>query len=561
MSERSLIGPSSVMAVGTVTSRITGVLRDITMTAALGFFLVSDAYSLGNSLPTMIYILVIGGALNAVFIPQLVRKMKEDADDGRAYADRLITLTGIILLILSVLAVVLAPLIVDLYTPSDYPQREFDLAVAFARLCLPQIFFYGVYAMLSQVLNSRGKFGAPMFAPIANNVVAIATFLLFIGIAGTSAAADGVLTTDQVLLLGIGTTVGVVAQAVILLPVLGKAGYHWKPRFDWRGHGLGKAGSLALWTIGLVLVNQLTYLVITRLATQANVNAAAAGEVAAGLTTYQKAHLVFILPHSVITVSIVTALLPALSRVAHAGKLSQVGRDISGAMRLVAFLIIPVTAILFVAGIGVAVLLFGYGAATTEQAELLGLVISIFMLGLIPFTLFYVLLRGYYAVEDTRTPFIVTVIFSVVLLALLVPTFSTLSGGGTQIAFIALCYSLAYWVGLIIAWIVLARRLRGTSETSGMQSGQVVWSITRMVMAALVSVVAMSLTTTAVNAVVYGAGSGMTYSDKWVVLVRLVIVSIVGLVVYLLGAWALRIQEIGIAQRVIAQKLHRRVAT
>jgi len=114
MSERALLGPSTVMAVGTVTSRVTGVVRDITMTAALGFFLVSDAFSLGNSLPNMIYILVIGGALNAVFIPQLVRKMKDDADGGRAYADRLITLTAIILFVLSVLAIVMAPLIVAL---------------------------------------------------------------------------------------------------------------------------------------------------------------------------------------------------------------------------------------------------------------------------------------------------------------------------------------------------------------------------------------------------------------------------------------------------------------
>ncbi len=181
---RTMARNSAVMATGTIASRVTGVLRDVAMTAALGFFLVSDAFSLGNSLPTIVYILVIGGALNAVFIPQLVRKMKEDSDGGQAYADRLLTLVATLLLVLSIAAVIAAPWIVDLYTPSDYPQNEFDLAVAFARLCLPQIFFYGLYAMLSQVLNSRGRFGAPMFAPIANNIVAIATFGLFIVIAG-----------------------------------------------------------------------------------------------------------------------------------------------------------------------------------------------------------------------------------------------------------------------------------------------------------------------------------------------------------------------------------------
>ena len=282
------------MASGTIVSRITGVLRDVAAAAALGFYLVSDAFSLGNSLPTIVYILIIGGALNAVFIPQLVRRMSEDEDQGKAYADRLITLIVTVLLLLSILAVLAAPLIVDLYTPADYPTNEFDLAVAFARLCLPQVLFYGIYSILGQVLNARGRFGAPMFAPIANNVIAIATFLLFIAVAGTSAAADGILTTQQILILGIGTTLGVISQAVILFPVLRRAGFHWRPRFDWKGAGLGKAGGLAMWTIGLVLVNQATYVVITRLATQANVDAAAAGTVAAGLTTYQKAHLVFI---------------------------------------------------------------------------------------------------------------------------------------------------------------------------------------------------------------------------------------------------------------------------
>jgi len=555
MSERALLGPSTVMATGTLVSRITGVMRDMAMTAALGFFLVSDAFSLGNSLPNMIYILVIGGALNAVFIPQLVRKMQEDADDGRAYADRLITLTAIILFILSILAIALAPQIVSLYTPSDYPQKEFDLAVAFTRLCLPQIFFYGIYTMFSQVLNTRAKFGAPMFAPIANNIVAITTFLLFIYFAGTAASAEGNLSSGQVWLLGLGTTLGVVAQALILVPVLVRAGYMWRPRFDWRGHGLGKAGRLAAWTIGLVLINQLTYIVITRLATQANVNAALQGDVAAGLTTYQKAHLVFMLPHSVITISIVTALLPALSRIAHEGKISQVGRDVSGAMRLVSFFIIPITAILFVVGISIAVLLFGIGAATTAQAELMGQVISIFMLGMIPFTLFYVLLRGYYALEDTKTPFFITVIFSLVLLAILLPFFGRFDGGGAQISFMAACYSASYWVGLVIAWIVLSRKL------GGLQSGTTIASIARMGLAGLFSVFAMIMTQTQLNNVLFGSSADVDLTDKMTVFIRLIIVVAIGVISYLLAAWVIRVPEVTLAFRVIREKLSPGVKT
>jgi len=542
------------MATGTVVSRITGIARDIALAAALGFYLVSDAYSLGNSLPTIIYILVVGGALNAVFIPQLVRRMEKDDDGGNAYADRLITLTGSVLLALSILAVVAAPWIVDLYTPADYPQSQYDLAVAFARLCLPQIFFYGAYTMLSQVLNARGTFGAPMFAPIANNVVAITTFVLFIIVAGTSAAADGALTTGQVLLLGIGTTAGVVVQAAILVPVLGRAGYRWRPRFDWKGQGLGKAAKLAGWTVGLVLVNQITYIVITRLAAQANVDAAASGATAAGITTYQKAHLVFMLPHSVITISIVTALLPALSRLAHEGKLKEVGEDVAGAMRLVAALVVPIAAMLFVLGSDVSVLLFGYGAATTDQAAVMGDVVSIFMIGLVPFTLFYVLLRGFYAMEDTRTPFVVTVIFSVIMLALVLWLFAFLtdlgvtSAGGPQIAGIALGYVLAYWCGFVVLWWWLAHRL------GSLQSGATAWVLLRLLIAGGIAVLVAGLTRIATLDLLIRDG----LNTQLTALVLIMTAVIVGIPTFFFAAWLLRVREVSAAVAMMKSRVVRR---
>ena len=551
---RALLGPSTVMATGTVVSRITGIARDIALAAALGFYLVSDAYSLGNSLPTIIYILVVGGALNAVFIPQLVRRMEKDDDGGNAYADRLITLTGSVLLALSILAVVAAPWIVDLYTPADYPQSQYDLAVAFARLCLPQIFFYGAYTMLSQVLNARGTVGAPMFAPIANNVVAITTFVLFIIVAGTSAAADGALTTGQVLLLGIGTTAGVVVQAAILVPVLGRAGYRWRPRFDWKGQGLGKAAKLAGWTVGLVLVNQITYIVITRLAAQANVDAAASGATAAGITTYQKAHLVFMLPHSVITISIVTALLPALSRLAHEGKLKEVGEDVAGAMRLVAALVVPIAAMLFVLGSDVSVLLFGYGAATTDQAAVMGDVVSIFMIGLVPFTLFYVLLRGFYAMEDTRTPFVVTVIFSVIMLALVLWLFAFLtdlgvtSAGGPQIAGIALGYVLAYWCGFVVLWWWLAHRL------GSLQSGATAWVLLRLLIAGGIAVLVAGLTRTATLDLLISD----CLNTQLTSLVLIMAAVIVGVPTFFFAAWLLRVREVSAAVAMVKSRVVRR---
>ena len=551
---RSQARSSAVMATGTIVSRVTGVGRDIAMTAALGFYLVSDAFSLGNSLPNIVYILIIGGALNAVFIPQLVRRMTDDSDGGRAYADRLLTFVGTVLLVLSIGAVLLAPWLVRLYTPADYPPEQVELAVAFARLCLPQILFYGIYTMLSQVLNARGHFGMPMFAPIANNVVAIATFGAFIAIAGTSAAEDGALSSGEVLLLGIGTTLGVVIQALILVPVLWRTGYRWGPRFDWRDSGLGKAGRLAAWTIGLVLVNQIAYIFITRMAAQANVNAAAEDFTAAGITTYQKAHLVFMLPHSIITVSVVTAMLPALARLAHAGRLREVGSDVARTMRVVGALVIPIAAILIVNGAPVSVLLFGYGAATTEQATLMGLTVTVFMTGLVPFTLFYILLRGYYALEDTRTPFYLTVVFNVILLALAFPLFLLFTGTALQIVMLALAYSLSYWIALVVTWFVLARRL------GHLESGRTAWMLVRALIAGALAGLAMFAVTLWVLQT-HLEGEQLTWHLRGVLLLSVLGTAVIGVLVYLLAAWALRIGEISdvlsIARRVTG-RLRRR---
>jgi putative peptidoglycan lipid II flippase len=547
MSSPNLVSSSAVMAAGTMASRITGVGRDIAMTAALGFYLVSDAYSLGNTMPNVLYILLIGGALNAVFIPQLVRRMKDDADGGAAYADRLITLVSLILLALAVIAVIGAPLLVDLYATSAYDSSQRELATAFARLLLPQIFFYGIYALAQQVLNSRGVFGPPMFAPIANNIVAIATFVLFLVIAGTQAAADGVLTPDQVALLGIGTTLGVAVQALILIPVLLRAGYRYRPRFDFKGTGLGRTGHLAAWTLGLVVVNQAGYVIITRLATLANVNASTYDYVAAGLTTYQKANLVFMLPHSVITVSIVTALLPGLSRVAHAGDLRGVADGVASTMRLVAALLVPIIATLLVVSPSLLVLLFGYGAATPDQASVAGLITSVFMLGLLPFSLFYVVFRGFYALEDTRTPFLASVVMNVVALAIAVPLFYAGFGGGTQVAALAFGYVCGFWAAFIVSWVVLRRRL------GGLDGRRTLRSFARMLLAGLI-VLGLAIATQ-VLLVNFVTGGGL--GNWWGVLVNVVVVSGVALAAYLGLARLLHIDEIKEVVMVLRRRVRR----
>lgn len=496
---RSVVRSSALMAAGTITSRITGVLRDITITAALGFAILADTYALGNSLPNIIYILVIGGALNAIFIPQLVRHMRTDADGGDGYADRLITLVGLILVAATVLAIVCAPWIVEIYTTSNFTEEQLSLATAFARFCLPQIVFYGLYTMFSQVLNSRMHFGAPMFAPIVNNIVMIATALGFIFVAGTTATTSTI-TPGQVMWLGIGTTLGVAAQAAVLVPVLIRVGYKWRPRFDFRGHGLGKAGSLAGWTIGLVLVNQVGFLVISRLATQANFLAEQTGGVPQGLATYQRAFLVFMLPHSVITISLVTALFPRMSKSAAVGALREVAHDVAEGIRLIAALLLPCVMFLVAFGPMLGTVFFGFGANRGAPATYTGLVVSVFALAMLPFGIFYILLRGWYAVEDTRTPFYLTVVYNLIAMPL---TFLLFSVAPSELAVcaLALAYGLAYWITISIAWVWLSRRL------GGLETGLTVRTLVRMSIAAIVAA-ALGLAAVVLWAVAVGNATG-----------------------------------------------------
>ena len=433
------------MAAGTLASRITGVFRDIALVAAIGTGVFSDTYSVANSIPNIIYILIAGGAINAVFIPALVRHMEDDDDQGKQFTDQLLTLVGLVLLGIVVLTVLIAGLIVHLYATRLWTPEEFDVATMFARWCLPQIFFYGIYTLASQILNSRNSFSLPMYAPIVNNIIVIATAAIFISLMTAVPTASSV-TSSQLNLLGFGTTLGVMAQALILIPALSKAGYRFRPNFNFKGVGNGKVGNLAKWTIGFVLVNQITFLMVSNLTTLANALVSGdPGTVAVGFTSYQKGQLMMMLPHSIITVSVITALLPRLSRQAHDKDLSAFGGELSASLRLVTALIIPSAVFLLATGPWIGWLLYGYGA-------------SLFALGLPAFSLFYVLLRSYYAQENTKTPFMINLGFNALHILIGLALFSLLPEG-LQVAGLALGYSIAYVITCGLTWLRVGKRV------------------------------------------------------------------------------------------------------
>jgi putative peptidoglycan lipid II flippase len=520
-----MLRSSSVMAVGTITSRVTGLLKNSALLAAIGGGVFADTYTVANTLPTIVYILLIGGAINAVFIPQLVRHMDGDDDQGIAYAQRLFTAVVLVLTLITIGSMLAAPWLVRLYS-SGWSQQELEVSTAFARLLLPQVFFYGVFALMSQILNTRGRFGPPMFAPVLNNVVTIASAALFLAVAGTDTTTRSV-TDTEILILGVGTTLGAVAQTAALWPPLRRCGVVLRLRTDLRGQGLGRAWSLARWAILLVAINQIGHLVITRLATGVN----ATSDADAGITVYSMAFVIFMLPQSVITVSLVTALLPTLSQQAAAGRFDIVRERIGWALRTSGSLMVPAAATFIVLGVPIAVLLFKYGSLSLESARLLGLTLSAFGVGLPAFSAYYVLMRAFYSLEDTRTPTLNAVVLNGVNITLAVAAVQWMRPAAA-IPALGLAYSAAYWVGLL----TLARSLRRRLER--LDGYLVVRTYVRVTLASVLAAIGMAAGAFAAQALV-GRAVDLTSS--------LVIVAAgltCGAGAYLLGVRLFRITEV-----------------
>ncbi|MER5304133.1 murein biosynthesis integral membrane protein MurJ [Streptomyces lasiicapitis] len=455
----SLLKSSAVMAAGTMVSRLTGFVRSAMIVSALGIGLLGDTFQVAYQLPTMIYILTVGGGLNSVFVPQLVRAQKNDADGGQAYANRLLTLVMVALGMLTVIGWLAAPLLVHaLSTPVASDPAANEVAITFVRYFLPSIFFMGVHVVMGQILNARGKFGAMMWTPVLNNIVIIATLGMFLWVYGTSEKSGMRVTSipdDGVRLLGIGVLLGLVVQSLAMIPYLRETGFKLRLRFDWKGQGLGKAAMLAKWTMLFVLANQAGAIVVTQLGTAAVKHSGMDGT---GFSAYANAQLIWGLPQAIITVSLMAALLPRLSRSAHEGDTGAVRDDISQGLRTSAVAIVPIAFSFLALGIPMCTLIFG--SSGVNGATRMGYMLMAFGLGLIPYSVQYVVLRAFYAYEDTRTPFYNTVI---------VAAFNAAASGVCYlvlparwaVAGMALSYGAAYAIGVGVAWHRLRKRLGG----------------------------------------------------------------------------------------------------
>jgi putative peptidoglycan lipid II flippase len=453
MKNNELFRASGIMAIGTILSRITGFFRAILGVAVLGTALLADTYNVANTMPNILYNLLVGGALTAIFVPQLVRSF-QDEDGGDGFASRLVTTISGILLLLVVIGVIFAPALVRLYAPEFSTQgfeAENQIAIAFTRYCLPQIFFLGLFTMLGQVANSRGSFAPLMWAPIANNLVVIAVFAGVLVL--QESIAIGTITDFQIQLLGWGTTLGIVVQALILIPVVKKSGIRLRVKFGL--HGLGKSFSLAGWTLVYVLISQLGYLVTVNVATSAAVRSAQEGiTTGVGFTPFTSAYYIMLLPYSIVTISIVTALLPHLSKLAIEKDVEEVRKQLIRAIKMVGVITVPSSVALFFFGPMMTESL--YFGISLEDSRYIGQVLSALSLGLVAFSINLILIRGFNAFEDTRTQVISILIINVISVALSYLFLETLNSQQVTIG-LGVAFSASYIVGLFITLSLLKK--------------------------------------------------------------------------------------------------------
>ena len=436
------------VGLGTALSRATGLLRWMALAAALGQASLSDAFNLANNSPNAVYELLLGGVLSATLVPVFTAQL-EDADDDATNA--VVTVAAIALAVLTVVAIVAAPWIVRLLTLSpdesvDAAQLR-DVGTDLARLLLPQIFFYGMMALGSALLNARRRFFAPAWAPVLNNIVVIAVFVVVgLELSGEPDLEDAQTISWLVPALGLGSTAGIVVMTLALVPALRRARVRLRFRPDWRHPAVRKVLRLSAWTIGYVVANQIALLVIY------NLTEPGGGD----LSAYQLAFVFFQLPHGLLAVSITTTFTPDLARAWHRGDLTDFKDRMSLGLRVLGLLIIPASVGYLVLAKPLVVAALQRGSFTAADADLTANALAAFSLGLFGFSAYLFVLRGFYAQQDTKTPFWINVGENAVNIVLAVALVGAFGVTGLSAAF-----SVAYAVAAVLAFAVLHRRVGG----------------------------------------------------------------------------------------------------
>jgi putative peptidoglycan lipid II flippase len=453
---RSGIGrASAVLASGTIVSRVLGFISTVILANTLGVLGSSaNTFTIANQLPNNIYAIIAGGLLSAILVPQIVRA-GQDPDGGEKFINRVVTLGIVVFLVIGLIATLLASPLVHLYAQQQtgastkgLSVADFQLATAFAYWCLPQVFFYALYSLLGEVLNARKVFGPFTWAPVVNNLVAIAGLLVFnLLFASVQHAAASAWTPGMIALIGGSATLGVVAQAIFLVLFWRRAGLHFRPEFRWRGVGLGRVGKAAFWTFLMILITQLAGIVQSKVATLA-------GSQNASNAVLRFAWLIFMLPHGIITISIATPYFTRMSGHAQRRDFDALRSDIGASLRTIGMLLLFACVALIV----VANPLSAVFSRQSSAAHAMAAVLVAYLVGLLPFSVVFVLQRAFYALEDTRTPFLFQTFQSILLVSGILVSAMLPS---SVIAFgIAVSTTVADFALLVVAALLLRRRMR-----------------------------------------------------------------------------------------------------
>jgi putative peptidoglycan lipid II flippase len=515
---------SAVMAAFSILSRVTGLLRTAALAAAIGSKAVGDDYNVANTLPNMVYEFLLGGVLASVVVPLLVRARTTDRDRGEAYAHRLLTLATVFLGAATLVAVVAAPLLTALMSNGATSADDRHLTTLLAYLLLPEIFFYGMAALLAAILNTNNHVAAPMWTPILNNVVVIVTAVVFMLLPSAGSPPEVTrLTLTHILVLGVGTTLGIVMQAAGLVPALRKVGFRWRWRWDFRELHLGELARIGGWMMGYVLISQVGVMAALKIAwTAAN----RSGE--PGPTAYLYSYLIFSMAHGIVAVSILTALMPRMSAAAAEGRYADVARHLSMGTRLSAVILVPATAAYLVLGRPLGVAVFGYGSYGVQDAAKTGWVIAVAGLGLLPFAISQLQLGAFYAMPDTRTPALINM--PVVAVRIALQCLTLLGPMAAVAAGLMAGNALSFMLGAVLGYWLLRRRIGrlGLREVGA--------TLARLTLAAGLAAVPTAL-------VVYGLSSVL--DDNWLgSVVQVVVGGVVLLAGYVGAAVVLRVREV-----------------
>ncbi len=450
----SLGRASAVIGAGTLVSRLTGLLRSIVLVAVIGAVGSgpADAFAFANTLPNSVFSLISVGILTAVIVPQIV-KATANADGGNAFISKLFTLGTVVLVAVTAIATVAAPWLVMLVA-GPAPLAVQAMATALAYWCLPQILFYGLYALLGEALNARRIFGPFTWAPVINNIVSIIGFVLIGALFAPVPTKAAAWTPEMINALGGTATAGIVLQAVVLLLFWRRTGLSLKPDFRWRGVGLGNVGRLAGWTFLMAFASLAAGIV------QGRIIAAASGA-GASVAVTGNAWLIFMLPYSVIVLSIGTPYFTQISEHAAAGRNDEVRSDISRSIRTLLFFIIAAVAAVAAAAIPASRVF----TKSPDDAQAAALVLLCYLIALIPLTVLFIVQRTFYAYDDTRTPFWFTIFQCVLIVGTALAALALFNAGLiplTQLAAaVALGQSIASTLQVIVATWLLNRKIGG----------------------------------------------------------------------------------------------------